>query len=119
MEKKDGMDHNRAGGLHCPGAGIEGGDERMSDAQRIHDLEVAREWAENHFNVNGPDTLLDPPAFDIDFIDVDKMVVYPRFMGERIPIGITYRLKWHGAVVGWEGTHLITGKKWWLAASTK
>ena len=78
------------------------------------DIQCARDWANDHFNTNGPDTLLDPPAFDIDFTDADKMIVYPRFMGERLSVGISYQLKWFINALFWEGTKIITGEKFLL-----
>lgn len=74
------------------------------------DIERARAWAERHFNVGGSSTLLDPPACEIDYPEPDQMVVFPVLYGERLGLGVRYRLKWQYGSVGWEGYHILTEK---------
>lgn len=78
--------------------------------QALTDLKRARAWALKRFNVGAEhDGLFDPPTFEIDFED-DRMIVYPRSYGHRLALGVSYRLKWIGRQVGWEGYGVLSGE---------
>lgn len=83
-----------------------------------NDVNHARAWALKHFNVNGPDGFLDPPTADVEFPDVDRMIVCPTRFGKRLTVSIQYKLKWIDGFVGWEGLGIISGKPFtWLRAT--
>lgn len=90
-----------------------------ADLKKIRaDIKQARAWARNRFPTEGPDHLMAPPRFDIEFLDLDRMIVYPRVYGQR-SIGIEYRLKWVGDKVGWEGYGVLSGLPMcWLEVET-
>ena len=79
-------------------------------ARAMADIRRARAWARNHFPTEGEDRLLAPPKFDIEFPDLDRMVVYPRTYGHRTLFGVKYRLKWVKGEVGWEALGVLSGR---------
>lgn len=83
--------------------------------QALADLKRARAWALKHFNVGAEHSgLFDAPTFEIDF-EADRMTAYPRSYGKRIVLGVSYRLKWVGGQVGWEGYGVLSGEPFtWL-----
>lgn len=82
----------------------------VKDLDKIRgDVKRARIWARAYFPSDGPDHLLAPPRFDIEFLDIDCMIVYPRIYGQRCSIGVEYRLKWVNGKVGWEGYGVLSG----------
>lgn len=76
------------------------------------DITYAISWARTYFNVGAPDTLLDPPTFDME-VDRDKgeITVWPRLDGRRIVAGcfVTYQLCREDGRLVWKGTNPLTG----------
>lgn len=74
------------------------------------DIAYARKWAIEHFNANAVnDTLLDPPAFFVEFPEPDVMRVCPKFYGRSMDIWFTYRLAWIGKNLAWKTRNPLTG----------
>ena len=82
------------------------------DVERIRaDIKHARAWAREHFNADQEgSTLLDPPCFDVEFPDVHKMTVWPRFMGMRINPSAKYIIVYKEGRVGWMLKGFFSGK---------
>jgi len=74
------------------------------------DVRRAVAWARTHFNVGGPDTMLDPPTFDME-INGNEITVWPKLYGRRIAakLGITYQLCREGNQLCWKGANPLTG----------
>lgn len=81
-------------------------------------IEVARRWAEKHFNVAGAknkklfndDLSMAPPAAFVTYPTPDTMEVNPAAMGEPLGITFEYRLAFrkNGSMV-WRGYHPVWG----------
>jgi len=79
------------------------------------DIHQAREWAKDHFNVHQEeDHILAPPTFVVEFPEPDRMVVWPRLMGQKLQPGTHYRLAWRGRMVIWVGKNPLTGQQFEL-----
>lgn len=77
-------------------------EENRLDALRA-DIGRARAWARQHFPGPDPDSIL-APGFEIEFPDIDRMIVYPVFCGHRLDGGqAEYRLAWLPSGLFWLG----------------
>lgn len=76
------------------------------------DVIYAVSWARTHFNVGAPDTLLDPPTFDME-VDRDRgeITVWPRLYGKRsgLALPVTFQLCRERGQLVWKGTNPLTG----------
>lgn len=88
---------------------------RNARRRRINAKDIAHavSWAKNHFNVDAPDTLLDPPVvFDMEInYDLGEIRVWPRLYGERVAPNCptTFQLCRNGNQLVWKGTNPLTG----------
>ena len=82
--------------------------------RRIDAKDIARavSWAKIQFNVDAPDTLLDPPVFDMEVnYNLGEIRVWPRLYGKRVAPNcpITFQLCRSGGQLIWKGASPLTG----------